>query len=154
MNAGPFDTIQHILRCLSLVQSLFKDQNTQIWRIGNRLVNASTYLRAGFGCIGFTALKQEVAIFRIWFLIFSLEHDHFASNEGSIDNFRGTSGFMGFSVIKPEVGVFLFESVFFSIQLFTVPNFSLNRYSPAPSFYVVTPKFQFFCRKYASRLGS
>ena len=38
MDARPFDTIHDILRCLSFVQSLFKDENTPIWRIGNRRV--------------------------------------------------------------------------------------------------------------------
>ena len=35
-DARPFETIQDILRCLSLVQSLLKGGNAQIWRIGNR----------------------------------------------------------------------------------------------------------------------
>ena len=30
--ARPFDTIHDILQCLSLVQSLLKDQNAPIWR--------------------------------------------------------------------------------------------------------------------------
>ena len=39
MDALPFDTIHDILRCLSLMQSLLKDRNGPIWRIGNRRVN-------------------------------------------------------------------------------------------------------------------
>ena len=35
MNARPFDTTHDILRCLSFVQSLFKDRNTPIWRIAD-----------------------------------------------------------------------------------------------------------------------
>ena len=32
MDARPFDIIHDILRCLSLVQSLFEDRNAPIWR--------------------------------------------------------------------------------------------------------------------------
>ena len=35
-DARPFETIEGILRCLSLVQSLLKDRNAPIWRIGNQ----------------------------------------------------------------------------------------------------------------------
>ena len=38
IDARPFDTPNDILRCLSFVQSLFKDRNAPIWRIGNRRV--------------------------------------------------------------------------------------------------------------------
>ena len=39
MNARNFDTINVIIRCLSLVQSLLKGRNAPIWRIGKRGVN-------------------------------------------------------------------------------------------------------------------
>ena len=32
MDARPFDTINDILRCLSLVQSLYEDRNAPNWR--------------------------------------------------------------------------------------------------------------------------
>ena len=38
MDARTFDTTNNVLWCLSFVQSLFKDENTPIWRIGNRRV--------------------------------------------------------------------------------------------------------------------
>ena len=38
MDARSFDGTHKILRCLSFVQSLFKDRNASIWRIGNRRV--------------------------------------------------------------------------------------------------------------------
>ena len=44
MDARPFDTINDILRCLSLAQSLLKGRNAPIWHIGNRRVK-SNFLR-------------------------------------------------------------------------------------------------------------
>ena len=43
IDARPFDTTHDVLRCLSFVQSLFKDRNERIWRIGNRRVNTKPW---------------------------------------------------------------------------------------------------------------
>ena len=41
IDARRLDTLHDILRCFSFVQSLFKDRNAPIWRIGNLVVNLS-----------------------------------------------------------------------------------------------------------------
>ena len=44
MDARPFEITHDSLRCLSFVQSLFKDRNAPIWRIGNWQVKGSGVL--------------------------------------------------------------------------------------------------------------
>ena len=111
IDARPFGITKGILRCLSFVQSLFKDQTAPIWRIGNRRVKSFFSLFRQSNCNYFRSI--------FWTLRYT---ETFCSHRGRVfwTNFlfgiwlvlrlKNPSHISDIHIFKPETFTYVYEN--------------------------------------------